>query len=87
MSLVALILAAAVSTDAPVASEPVEPKVEMVCRREAATGSKRMEKTCRPKALVEAEAKERASNARVNRRLLASDRGVRPPGGIANTPR
>lgn len=87
MSLIALLLAAAASTEAPAANPPNEPKVEMVCRREVSTGSKRMEKICRPKAVMEAEAAERERNSRVNRRLLASDRGVRPRGDIANTPR
>lgn len=87
MSLIALLLAVSVSTDVGAGSQPAEANVEMVCRREAATGSKRMEKICRPKAVVEAEAKERATNARVNRRLLASDRGVRPRGDISNSPR
>jgi len=84
MSLIVLLLATAVGTEAPAAAEPGD---EIVCRREVVTGSKRMEKICRPKAVVEAEAKDRDRNARMNRRLLASDRGVRPPGGIANTPR
>lgn len=87
MSLIAFLLAAAVATEAPPAAGPEEPKDEMVCRREAATGSKRMEKICRPKAVVEAEAAERERNSRVNRRLLASDRGVRPRGDISNLPR
>lgn len=87
MSLIALLLAASVSTEAPVASEPADEKVEMVCRRETATGSNRVKKICRPKAVIEAEAAERERNSRVNRRLLASDRGVRPRGDIANTPR
>lgn len=87
MSLIALLLAAAVSTEAPAASEPQELKVEMVCRREVSTGSKRMEKICRPKAVVEAEAAERERNSRINRRLLASDRGVRPRGDVVNLPR
>lgn len=87
MSLIALLLAAAISPDAPIASEPETAKVEMVCRREADTGSKRIKKTCRPKAVVEAEAAERERNSRVNKRLLASDRGVRPRGDIANLPR
>ncbi|MCC7267202.1 MAG: hypothetical protein IT546_07645 [Caulobacteraceae bacterium] len=87
MSLIVVLLAAAVSSEAPAASQPEEPRVEMVCRREVTTGSKRMERVCRPKAVVEAEAAERERNSRVNRRLLASDRGVRPRGDVANIPR
>ena len=87
MSLIALLLAAAISPNAPVVNAPETAKVEMVCRREADTGSKRMKKTCRPKAEVEAEAADRERNSRVNKRLLASDRGVRPRGDIASVPR
>lgn len=47
MSLIALLLAATVSADAPAASVRETPKVEMICRREVVTGSNKRVKVCR----------------------------------------
>lgn len=80
MSLLALMAAALIAGEAPATTAPTvtpvevdAPKEEVVCRRERATGSNRMEKVCRTKTQVQAERDTREK--RFGPGLSAADRG------------
>lgn len=79
MSLLALLAAALVTGEATAAGAPAPPveanapKEEMICRRERATGSNRMEKVCRSKTQIQAERD--AREKRLGPGLSSADRG------------